>query len=92
MDVWQKKITGKEAEEKLEQVGVIVNKNTIPFDERSPFNPSGIRIGTPAITTREMKEKEMKIIAELIDGILNNKLKPSEVRRKVEKMSRQFPI
>ena len=92
MDVWQKKITGKEAEEKLEQVGVIVNKNTIPFDERSPFNPSGIRIGTPAITTRGMKEKEMRIIAELIDGILNNKLKPSEVWRKVEKVCGQFPI
>lgn len=92
IDVWEKGITGKEAEEKLGKAGIIVNKNTIPFDERSPFNPSGIRIGTPAITTRGMREKEMKIIADLIDGILNNKLKPSEVWRKVEKMCRQFPI
>ncbi len=63
-------ISGKEAEERLEKHGIIVNKNTIPFDQRSPFDPSGIRIGTPAVTTRGMKEQDMKKIAESIDRIL----------------------
>jgi glycine hydroxymethyltransferase len=70
VDVWQKGISGKEASEKLEKVGIIVNKNTIPFDARKPFDPSGIRIGTPTVTTLGMKEKDMKKIAEKIDKIL----------------------
>jgi glycine hydroxymethyltransferase len=63
-------ISGKEAEERLGQVGIIVNRNTIPYDTRSPFDPSGIRIGTPAVTTRGMKEKEMREIARLIHEAL----------------------
>lgn len=70
VDVWQKGISGKEASEKLEKAGIIVNKNTIPFDTRKPFDPSGIRIGTAAVTTLGMKEKDMKRIAEKIDKIL----------------------
>lgn len=70
MDVWSRGIGGKEASEKLEKAGIIVNKNTIPFDTRKPFDPSGIRIGTPAITTLGMKEKDMKRIVEKIDKIL----------------------
>ncbi|MEK9209523.1 MAG: serine hydroxymethyltransferase [Patescibacteria group bacterium] len=92
VDVFKKGITGKEAEELLEEAGIIVNKNAIPFDERSPFNPSGIRIGVPAITTRGMKEKEMKIIAGLIDGILKKELKTSEVKKRVEKLCQKFPL
>ena len=59
-------ISGREAQDRLEKVGVIVNRNTIPYDTRSPFDPSGIRLGTPALTTRGMKEKEMREIANLI--------------------------
>ena len=72
VDVWQRGIGGKEASERLEKAGIIVNKNTIPFDTRKPFNPSGIRIGTPAVTTMGMKEKDMIKIAEKIDRILKN--------------------
>ncbi len=73
IDTWERGVTGKEASEKLEKAGVIVNKNTIPFDERKPFDPSGIRVGTPAATTMGMKEKDMKKIAEKIDAILSPK-------------------
>ncbi len=70
VDTWQKGIGGKEASELLEKRGIIVNKNTIPFETRTPVDPSGIRIGTPAVTTIGMKEKDMKILAGRIDQIL----------------------
>ena len=70
VDTMSRGISGKEAQERLERAGIIVNKNTIPFDQRSPFDPSGIRIGTAAITTRGMKERDMKKIAEKIDNVL----------------------
>mgnify|MGYP001611377505 CR=1 FL=1 len=63
-------ISGREAQDKLEQVGIVVNRNTIPYDTRSPFDPAGIRIGTPSLTTRGMKEREMKEVARLIYGVL----------------------
>ena len=72
VDTWMrgKGISGKDAERALEKAGIIVNKNTIPGDPRGPLDPSGIRIGTPAVTTQGMKEKDMKKIAERIDKIL----------------------
>ncbi|MFA5831104.1 MAG: serine hydroxymethyltransferase [Candidatus Paceibacterota bacterium] len=70
VDVWKNGITGKEASERLEKEGIIVNKNAIPFDTRSPFDPSGIRLGTAAETTRGMKEKDMIKLAERIDNVL----------------------
>ncbi len=70
VDTFARGISGKEASEKLEKAGIIVNKNTIPFDTRKPYDPSGIRIGTAAITTLGMKEKDMIKIAEKIDKIL----------------------
>lgn len=70
VDTWQRGIGGKEASEKLEKAGIIVNKNTIPFDTRKPADPSGIRLGTPAVTTQGMKEKDMIKVAEKIDKIL----------------------
>src|SRR4029450_3602791 len=66
-----KGITGKDAEKALDEVKITVNKNTIPFDTQKPFVASGIRLGTPALTTRGMKEAEMKKIGELIAGIIH---------------------
>jgi glycine hydroxymethyltransferase len=72
VDVWNngEGITGKGASTRLEKKGIIVNMNTIPFDTRSPFNPSGLRLGTAAETTRGKKEKDMIILARQIDKIL----------------------
>lgn len=92
MDTWQKNIGGGEASEKLEAVNIIVNKNTIPYDERSPFDPSGIRLGTPALTTRGMKEKEMKQIAGLINSALLEKESPKEIRQKVSVLCKSHKI
>jgi glycine hydroxymethyltransferase len=72
VDLNKKGMTGKEAEETLGKVGIIVNRSTIPFETRKPFITSGIRLGTPAVTTRGMKEEKMKLIADCITGSLNN--------------------
>jgi glycine hydroxymethyltransferase len=72
IDLTNKEITGKAAEKALEKAGITVNKNMVPFDERSPFITSGIRIGTPAITTRGMKEDQMLIICDLIDQVISD--------------------
>ncbi|MFW6294368.1 MAG: serine hydroxymethyltransferase [Halanaerobium sp.] len=93
VDLNNMEITGKEAEEALDKMGITVNKNTIPFETKSPFVTSGIRIGTPAITTRGMKEKDMKQIAEFIFEALKNianddKLK--EMKKEVHSFSAHF--
>jgi len=95
IDLTSSGITGKEAEARLGEAGIILNKNTIPFETKSPFITSGIRIGTPAVTTRGMKEKEMVTIAWAINEILQNmndaeKLK--EVKRTILDLCGQFPI
>ncbi len=84
-------ISGREAQDRLEQVGIIVNRNTIPYDTRSPFDPSGIRIGTPALTTRGMREKEMKEVAGLIYEVLTGN-NSSVTNRKVKDLCRRFRI
>lgn len=89
VDVFDKGITGKEASDLLEKEGIIINKNTIPFDTRSPMDPSGIRIGTPALTSRGMKEKEMREIANLINEVL---IKKKSVRKEVKALCAKFPI
>lgn len=93
VDLRNKGITGKQAEKALEEAGITVNKNTIPFDTQSPMVTSGIRIGTPAVTTRGMKEKDMRMIAKMINRILidteNPKVK-DEVRKEVEIFCRRF--
>ncbi len=93
VDLNNMEITGKEAEEALDKVGITVNKNTIPFETKSPFVTSGIRIGTPAVTTRGMKEKDMKKIAEFIFEALKNlddDTKLKEMKKEVHAFSAQF--
>jgi glycine hydroxymethyltransferase len=95
IDLRNKKIGGKQAQEVLEQAGITVNKNTIPFDSASPFNPSGIRLGTPALTTRGMREREMKMIAGWINQVIENHNYPGEiknVRHQVQKFCQNFPV
>jgi glycine hydroxymethyltransferase len=92
IDVWREGVAGKDAEKTLENAGIIVNRNGIPFDTRSPFNPSGIRIGAPAVTTRGMKEKEMVKIAFWIDGLLRGRLKAGEVRKEVGNLTKKFKM
>ena len=81
VDVFSKGLTGKEAEHCLEVAGIYCNKNTIPFDKRSPFDPSGIRIGTPVMTTRGMKESDMKEVGSFIDRALKAKDKEAELKK-----------
>jgi glycine hydroxymethyltransferase len=86
-------ITGKEAEEALDIAGITVNKNAIPFDERPPSQASGIRLGTPVVTTRGMKEKDMETIAVFIDTVLKNKKDErvlTSVRSEVADLCKQF--
>lgn len=92
VDVWSQGLAGKDAESILESAGIIINRNGIPYDSRSPFNPSGIRIGTPAVTTRGMKEKEMVIIAGWIDGLLKSEISPLSVKKEVARFVKKFPI
>ncbi len=88
-------LTGKMGEEALERAGITVNKNTVPFETRSPFVTSGIRIGTPAITTRGMKEVEMELIGDLIADILerpDDQALTESVRKKVHELCAAFPL
>ncbi len=90
-----KQITGKEAEKCLEQVGISINKNMIPFDPRKPLDPSGIRLGTPALTTRGCKEADMQTVADLMDEALMNRAdetKLASVKDKVKAFALKFPV
>lgn len=92
IDLRNKNITGPEAQDLLEEAGITINKNSIPFDPAPPFKPSGIRMGTPAITTRGMKEKEMKKIAYWINEVISDKKSVKRVREEIKKFSRKFPL
>ena len=95
IDLSNKKITGKQAENALHTAGMTVNKNMVPFDERSPFVTSGIRVGTPAVTTRGMNEGEMLVIAEFINEAINNFENESvltNVNSKVMEFCKKFPL
>jgi len=95
VDLTPKNLTGKEAEGVLDKAGITVNKNTIPFDTQKPFITSGIRIGTPAITTRGMKEKEMEMIAQFISRALKYKDNETElinIKEEVRKFTSTFPL
>ena len=95
VDVFSKEITGKTAEEALEKAGITVNKNAIPFDTHRPLVTSGIRIGTPAVTTRAMKEAEMQQVGELIGKVLrevDNQQLQQEVFEEVKALTARFPL
>ncbi len=90
-----KQVTGKEAEHALETVGISINKNMIPFDSRKPLDPSGVRLGTPAVTTRGMGESDMDTIAGFIDQALQNKDNETEltaIKQKVKEFALRFPV
>ncbi|PYI47858.1 MAG: serine hydroxymethyltransferase [Verrucomicrobia bacterium] len=95
IDLRPKDLNGKEAQETLDRAGITVNKNAIPFDTSSPFKPGGVRVGTPAVTTRGMKEEEMLEIADLMAEALTNRTDESaldRVREKVRELTRKFPL
>ena len=96
IDVYgSKDVTGKEAEIALDKIGITINKNVIPDDPRSPMDPSGIRIGTPAVTTRGMKEKEIKKIAEWISKSIENNTNEKilkQLNREVNQLCKKFPL
>src|SRR5437867_2355474 len=94
VDVVSRGLTGKIAEQALDAAGITVNKNMIPFDARAPLDPSGIRIGTPAVTTRGMREPEMRTIADWIGRILKNPGDPAlqaQIRGQVRDLGQHFP-
>jgi glycine hydroxymethyltransferase len=95
IDLRNKNLTGKEAQEALDLSGITLNKNAVPFDDKSPLITSGIRIGTPAITTRGMREPEMEIVGGMIDTVLanigNTKIY-KEVEEAVGELCGKFPL
>ena len=95
VDVGVKNLTGKDCQIALDEAGITVNKNTIPFETRSPFQASGIRLGTPAVTTRGMKEPEMAAIADMISEVLmdiKNAEAAHKVRQRVRELTAKFPL
>ena len=95
VDLTSKGITGKEAQNVLDEVNITVNRNTIPFEPRSPFVTSGIRLGSPALTTRGFKEEDMRETADIISLVLSdpeNEEKKEEARRRVAALCDKYPI
>ena len=95
VDVGARGVTGKECQAALDQAGITVNKNTIPFETRSPFQASGIRLGTPAVTTRGMAEAEMAAVADMISEVLldlKNVEAIAKVRQRVRELTGRFPL
>ncbi len=95
VDLRSKNISGQETESMLDEVGITVNKNAVPFDEESALVTSGMRLGTPSLTSRGMKEKEMGIIAQLINDTIESKQDPqamSKIKRTVKEMCADYPV
>ena len=95
IDLIKTNVTGKQAEKALEQVGIYVNKNMIPYDPKTPFNPSGIRLGTPALTTRGMKQTQMKLVGKLIAQVIyniDNKQVLKKVSQTVKQLTKDYPL
>lgn len=95
VDVFSKGLRGREAEKALDEAWITVNKNSIPFDQNPPLNPSGIRLGSPAVTTRGFGAGEMRVVAELIARVLEapaDEANLAAVRRRVEELTERFPL
>jgi glycine hydroxymethyltransferase len=95
IDLRNKNITGKKAQETLDKASITVNKNAVPFDDKSPFVTSGIRVGVPAITTRGMKENDMQKVADLVDEILmntDNEKMIGDIKKEVAVLMAKFPL
>jgi len=95
IDLRNKGITGKKAQETLDRAHITVNRNSVPFDDKSPFVTSGMRLGVPAVTTRGMKEEHMEMVAAMIDKVILNvhdDKTVADVRVKVKEMMQQFPL
>jgi glycine hydroxymethyltransferase len=95
IDLRNKNITGKKAQETLDKAHITLNKNAVPYDDKSPFVTSGIRVGVPAITTRGMMESDMEKVVELIDRILSdidNAEVIEKVKGEVKEMMKEFPL
>jgi glycine hydroxymethyltransferase len=95
VDLGTRDVTGKDAQEALDRAWITVNKNTVPFDKRGPMVTSGIRIGTPAVTTRGMREPDMRRIAELVDRVLSSvgsSAVETDVRHEVQELTARFPL
>jgi glycine hydroxymethyltransferase len=95
VDVGARGMTGKDCQIALDEAGITTNKNTIPFETRSPFQGSGVRLGTPAVTTRGMQEPEMAAIADMISEVLldiKNVEAAHQVRRRVRELTARFPL
>lgn len=95
IDISPLETESKKIQDELDKVGIYVNRNAIPFDKRPPYNPSGIRLGSPAITTRGLKEKEarevVRLIVSMIKNIKNKKIK-NQIKKRVKEITRKFPI
>jgi len=95
MNLTDKGITGKEADAALGAAGIIVNKNAVPYDEKPPAVASGIRLGTPVVSTRGMREAEMKEIVDLVDRVLQHRQEPATlegIRIQAKSLCGRFPI
>jgi glycine hydroxymethyltransferase len=95
IDLRNKNMTGKKAQELLDEIGVTCNKNAVPFDDKSPLITSGIRLGTPALTTRGMKEKDMEIIAGIINDVISNPESEDvkkDVIKRIDDLSSEYPL
>lgn len=95
VDVGARGLTGKQSQLALDEAGITTNKNTIPFETRSPFEASGVRLGTPAVTTRGMRQSEMGEIGDMISEVLldiTNVAKARQVRDRVKSLTSRFPL
>ena len=95
IDLRNKNLTGKKAQETLDKAHITLNKNAVPFDDKSPFVTSGIRVGVPAITTRGMKENDMETVVSMIDKVLMNaddEKTISDTKEEVKSFMQQFPL